>query len=84
MERPRRNPKRKVSETADENTNADTEASNELASDLLEKACSPLTPHEIEEWQGWIELESEPVCVPTCTICSFFFIFCFLEANFTA
>lgn len=74
MDRLRRNPKRKVSGTADERTNAQVEASNDLASDLLDKACSPLTPQDIEEWQGWVELESEPVCVLTFTICAFLFM----------
>ncbi|TWU78125.1 hypothetical protein ED733_007341 [Metarhizium rileyi] len=52
MERPRRNPKRKAQETAD--------ASDVSPRHLLEKSCRPLTSQEIEEWEGWIELESEP------------------------
>lgn len=49
----RRNPKRKASEPAKQLSLA--------SSDLLEEALRPLEPAEIEEWEGWIELESEPV-----------------------
>jgi hypothetical protein len=52
----RRNPKRKASETARQLSLA--------SSDLLEEALRPLEPAEIEEWEGWIELESEPVSKP--------------------
>ncbi|KAK8922424.1 Ubiquitin carboxyl-terminal hydrolase isozyme L5 [Metarhizium anisopliae] len=52
MDRPRRNPKRKALENID--------APDVPHHQLLEKACSPLTSQEIEEWEGWIELESEP------------------------
>ncbi|KJK84183.1 hypothetical protein H634G_00546 [Metarhizium anisopliae BRIP 53293] len=55
MDRPRRNPKRKALENID--------APDVPHHQLLEKACSPLTSQEIEEWEGWIELESEPVRV---------------------
>ncbi|KAG5984881.1 hypothetical protein E4U55_002809 [Claviceps digitariae] len=53
MEKPRRNPKRKASEAA--RYDCDSEAE-----DLLGRACSPLTSRDIEDWQGWVELESEP------------------------
>ncbi|KAK9441301.1 ubiquitin carboxyl-terminal hydrolase [Metarhizium brunneum] len=55
MDRPRRTPKRKALENID--------APDVPHHQLLEKACSPLTSQEIEEWEGWIELESEPVRV---------------------
>ncbi|KAG6017782.1 hypothetical protein E4U54_003387 [Claviceps lovelessii] len=53
MEKLRRNPKRKVTEAAQ------NDPDNE-ADDLLWKACSSLTVQDIEDWQGWVELESEP------------------------
>lgn len=53
MDEPRRNPKRKASEPP--------KRLDGLPSDLLEEALKPLTQAEIEEWEGWIELESEPV-----------------------
>ena len=52
----RRNPKRKASEPA-----------RQLGfppSELLNEALRPLEPADIEEWEGWIELESEPVSRP--------------------
>lgn len=52
----RRNPKRKASEPA-----------RQLGfppSVLLNEALRPLEPADIEEWEGWIELESEPVSWP--------------------
>ncbi|KAG8426502.1 hypothetical protein J3459_008069 [Metarhizium acridum] len=52
MDRPRRNPKRKALENID--------SPDVPPRELLEEACSPLTSQEIEEWEGWIELESEP------------------------
>jgi ubiquitin carboxyl-terminal hydrolase L5 len=53
MDEARRNPKRKASEPA--------KRLDGLPSDLLEEALKPLAQAEIEEWEGWIELESEPV-----------------------
>ncbi|KAJ4164157.1 hypothetical protein LMH87_005842 [Akanthomyces muscarius] len=47
----RRNPKRKA---------AAPPQSHVLPDNLLEEAMRPLTSEEIEEWDGWIELESEP------------------------
>ncbi|KAK5995753.1 Ubiquitin carboxyl-terminal hydrolase 2 [Cladobotryum mycophilum] len=52
MGEPRRNPKRKASEAASQPPN--------LPDNLLEEALKPLTSEDIEEWDGWIELESEP------------------------
>lgn len=49
---PRRNPKRKAAEAA-------TEALN-LPDNLLDEALRPLTAADVEEWEGWVELESEP------------------------
>lgn len=53
MSEPRRNPKRKASEP--------TKITADLHSDLLHEALRPLDAKEIEDWEGWIELESEPV-----------------------
>ncbi|KAG6148117.1 hypothetical protein E4U28_005170 [Claviceps purpurea] len=53
MEEPRRNPKRKASGAAPDGPESE-------ASDLLRKACGSLTTQDIEEWQGWGEVESEP------------------------
>ncbi|OAA73648.1 ubiquitin carboxyl-terminal hydrolase [Cordyceps fumosorosea ARSEF 2679] len=47
----RRNPKRKA---------AAPPQSHVLPDNLLEEALKPLTSADIEEWDGWIELESEP------------------------
>ncbi|KAF4437071.1 Ubiquitin carboxyl-terminal hydrolase isozyme L5 [Fusarium acutatum] len=50
----RRNPKRKASEAANE-------LNHRLNSDeLLDKALAPLSIKDVEEWEGWVELESEP------------------------
>lgn len=49
----RRNPKRKASEATNQLVN--------LKGDLLDEALTPLSSKEIEEWEGWVELESEPV-----------------------
>lgn len=48
----RRNPKRKA---------AAPPQSHVLPDDLLEEALKPLTSEDLDEWDGWIELESEPV-----------------------
>jgi ubiquitin carboxyl-terminal hydrolase L5 len=54
MSGPRRNPKRKASEAANE-------LNHRLNSDeLLDEALAPLSLKDVEEWEGWIELESEP------------------------
>ena len=54
MSGPRRNPKRKASEVAnDANHRVNSE-------ELLNEALAPLSQEDIEEWEGWIELESEP------------------------
>ncbi|UKZ87454.1 uncharacterized protein TrAFT101_003252 [Trichoderma asperellum] len=52
LSEPRRNPKRKAAEAARE--------SIDLPDNLLDEALRPLTPADIEEWEGWVELESEP------------------------
>lgn len=57
---PRRNPKRKAAEAA-------TEALN-LPDNLLDEALRPLTAADVEEWEGWVELESEPVSSMSLTI----------------
>lgn len=48
----RRNPKRKAAAPPQSHTVPDN---------LLDEALKPLSSEEIEEWDGWIELESEPV-----------------------
>ncbi|KAG7417208.1 Ubiquitin carboxyl-terminal hydrolase ubh-4 [Fusarium oxysporum f. sp. rapae] len=54
MSGPRRNPKRKASEAANE-------LNHRLNSDkLLDEALAPLSLKDVEEWEGWVELESEP------------------------
>ncbi|KAG5769756.1 hypothetical protein H9Q72_003107 [Fusarium xylarioides] len=54
MSGPRRNPKRKASEAA-------SELNHGLNSDeLLDEALAPLSLKDVEEWEGWVELESEP------------------------
>ncbi|KAF5677217.1 ubiquitin carboxyl-terminal hydrolase isozyme l5 [Fusarium heterosporum] len=54
MSGPRRNPKRKAAEAA-------SEVNHLINSDnLLGEALSPLSQEDIEEWEGWVELESEP------------------------
>lgn len=54
MSEPRRNPKRKACEPANE-------VNQRINSDeLLNEALAPLSQEDIEEWEGWIELESEP------------------------
>ena len=58
MTEPRRNPKRKASDPV--------KHLDGMPSDLLQEALRPLDPKEIEEWEGWIELESEPVRSPPC------------------
>lgn len=51
---PRRNPKRKASEAA-------SELNHRLNSDqLLDEALAPLSLKDVQEWEGWVELESEP------------------------
>lgn len=60
--RPRRNqPRHPVAKES--TTAADVTTS---AEDLLKEACEPLTEGEIQQWPGWIELESEPVRTSLC------------------
>ena len=58
MGEPRRNPKRKASEAANEVNHAISKESGQL---LLNEALAPLSQEDIQEWEGWIALESEPV-----------------------
>ncbi|KAJ4170841.1 hypothetical protein NW754_006985 [Fusarium falciforme] len=53
----RRNPKRKASEAANEVNHAISKESGQL---LLNEALAPLSQEDIQEWEGWIALESEP------------------------
>lgn len=48
-----RNPKRKTRESQ--------KCHIDIPSNLLSEALKPLEAKDIEEWEGWIELESEPV-----------------------
>lgn len=57
---PRRNPKRKVSQQSNNNV--------DLPSNLLEEALRPLDTKDIEEWEGWAELESDPVRFLNCRL----------------
>lgn len=50
---PRRNPKRKPSQVSS--------SSFDLPDDLLAAAYEPVTDQERDEWEGWVELESDPV-----------------------
>ncbi|KPM35759.1 hypothetical protein AK830_g10815 [Neonectria ditissima] len=52
MSEPSRNSKRKASEAAKQATQS--------VDKLLDEALAPLTCKDVEEWEGWIELESEP------------------------
>ncbi|KAH8706793.1 hypothetical protein BGZ61DRAFT_350599 [Ilyonectria robusta] len=52
MSEPSRNPKRKASEAANHVTAPPDK--------LLDEALAPLTSKDVQEWEGWIELESEP------------------------
>ncbi|KAF7542823.1 hypothetical protein G7Z17_g11248 [Cylindrodendrum hubeiense] len=57
MSEPSRNPKRKASEAANHVTTPPDK--------LLDEALAPLTAKDVQEWEGWIELESEPVREPS-------------------
>ena len=52
----RRNPKRDAAEMAEPQA-MDTRSHEEL----LDEALAPMKTEEFEEWEGWVELESEPV-----------------------
>lgn len=54
---PRRNPKRAAHEAAEHAAKHGAA----LPDDLLMEALRPLSAREIEAWEGWVELESEPV-----------------------
>lgn len=53
----RRNPKRKVSEEV----NSQARETADLSDNLLEETLKPLSAADIQEWDGWAEVESEPV-----------------------
>ncbi|KEY67978.1 hypothetical protein S7711_02183 [Stachybotrys chartarum IBT 7711] len=53
----RRNPKRRASEAS--------KVAMPFSGDALEEAIAPLKAEDIEEWDGWIEMESEPVRLHT-------------------
>jgi hypothetical protein len=50
----RRNPKRKAHEASA------AVATATVPDNPLEEALAPIGPQEIEEWEGWVEFESEP------------------------
>ncbi|KND93098.1 Ubiquitin carboxyl-terminal hydrolase isozyme L5 [Tolypocladium ophioglossoides CBS 100239] len=52
----RRNPKRKASEEV----NNQARETTVLSENLLEEALKPLSAADIQEWDGWAEVESEP------------------------
>ena len=52
----RRNPKRDAAEMVEPQT-TDPPGHEELLDDAL----APMKAEELEEWDGWVELESEPV-----------------------
>lgn len=54
---PRRNPKRAANEAAEYASGL----AAALPDDLLTETLRPLSSQEIEAWQGWAEVESEPV-----------------------
>ena len=58
----RRNPKRTASAMA--SPRAVKEFDHE---DILDETLKPIEAEELEEWTGWIELESEPVRHPPLT-----------------
>lgn len=63
LSEPRRNPKRKAAEAARESIS--------LPDNLLDEALRPLSPADIEEWEGWVELESEPVSMTLWRVASY-------------
>ncbi|KAF4971981.1 hypothetical protein FZEAL_9699 [Fusarium zealandicum] len=56
MGEPRRNPKRKASEA----TNDVNQDVNKDSGQLLNEALAPLSLEDVQDWEGWVELESEP------------------------
>ncbi|POR36474.1 Ubiquitin carboxyl-terminal hydrolase isozyme L5 [Tolypocladium paradoxum] len=52
----RRNPKRKASEEV----NNQARETSDLSENLLEETLKPLSVADIQEWDGWAEVESEP------------------------
>jgi len=53
---PRRTPKRKAAAVSMKKDIAD------IPDNMLEDSLRPMTKEELDEWDGWIEIESEPVC----------------------
>ncbi|KAK2003046.1 ubiquitin carboxyl-terminal hydrolase, family 1 [Colletotrichum falcatum] len=56
----RRNPKRKATETAAAATAAAAAQGRRDYQVLLHEALAPITKDELQEWEGWCEVESEP------------------------
>lgn len=59
----RRNPKRKATEVAAAATTAIAVQESRQASLLLREALEPISQEELQDWEGWCEVESEPVRV---------------------
>ncbi|PHH59747.1 hypothetical protein CDD81_2615 [Ophiocordyceps australis] len=53
-------PCRKRKRTTPDDKNATAENSLDPCNDALLEALRPLTPSHVEEWDGWVEVESEP------------------------
>lgn len=57
----RRNPKRKATEAAAAATSAVATREARQSNILLREALEPISKDELQEWEGWCEVESEPV-----------------------
>jgi hypothetical protein len=60
---PRRNAKRKATTISQKTAEMTT-----IPENILEESLRPLTQQELEEWDGWLEIESEPVCGLSCLL----------------
>ncbi|KAH0441888.1 ubiquitin carboxyl-terminal hydrolase, family 1 [Colletotrichum camelliae] len=60
MSSSRRNPKRKATEAAAAATSAVPTQEARQSNILLREALEPISKDELQEWEGWCEVESEP------------------------
>ncbi|KAI8231647.1 Ubiquitin carboxyl-terminal hydrolase isozyme L5 [Colletotrichum sp. SAR 10_96] len=60
MDHSRRNPKRKATEAAAAATSAVATREARQSNILLREALEPISKDELQEWEGWCEVESEP------------------------